>query len=609
MQHFQAIIHPSAFQITPPPACDLKIYQYKNLQLATDQSHMASNEKRTIWALLDGYIENAAALSKELKSLGFLFATESQAELLVYAFDAWQEEFLTKLSGPFALMIFDEEKETLLIARDHIGQKNLYWSAQNHHILVANQLSGLLSTGLVPQEAADDAFATYLYFGYIPQDLTPIASVNKLLPGHFLKIHLKGQSQIGQYWSLSKKFEQKDQYSQEYASDALGDLLEKSIKTKIQTGKNNALIYTGSIASDALNWFACRTSAEHDLKTLCATTTKCAPGNGEVHCKAIDCQFIFDHLVEMVWILGEPIADPNICLTYALAKQTEMQECQFALAPLGFEEATAGNARYFFSSTEAFEPFIHKIASQAKQLQNNILHPLYHFFGNDFKYKLLRNIDIDLQQMNYLDQIALFKGKNRKKVSPRLFPYFNPEVFTQRFHNLSHLEGPIDPLLYFDSKTALPDSHLLQYDRFMSFFDTSVLSPFLDPEIIEFFAKMPIEIKFQDKKPASCIHELMQKLSGTTSPNPNIERGDFFDSFSDLEPFRDHFRLLLDGRLVDDGYLSAKWLKQHIDYPHFVPIVFKQLWSLLVLEIWFRLYIVNPISSPNTKQSVKDFLL
>lgn len=629
MSRLAGIIYPSAFQVTEmigemhaafPDNASFQYYHHKNLELGAWDTHIATNPPKNLWAMLDGTIYNAEELRSELTKLGFEFRTNDDTEVILHAYDAWKEEFLQKLNGPFALAIFDETKQTLLLARDPLGQKPLYWTTQGDYWLFSTELKGLIATGAVPQTPALDALASYLYFGFIPQDLSAIQGVNKLLPCHYLKVNLKRQSVIGQHWSLSEELNTKAPLSEEETYQKLGARLEEAVRTSLPEKGNIGSSLDGTLGSSAMTWFLSHTSPRERLQTYTSAFTEPKPASVEISSKIAEILALphtathitpeeaLTDLPKIIWHLDEPIADMATVQTWNLGKLAQ-NNCHAIYADLGWEEMMGGSSRYFTSQAKPYPrpSFAYLLAKLPPAFRDRYLLPTLKFLRADYLFNILRNIDIDRDQVTYLMESALFKGKGRKKVSPTLYKAFNPAVFAQRFHRLNCLPGSIDPSLYYDAKTELPDRLLVQYERLLSPHNINVINPFLDKRLVTFLAHIPEEIKFDPKKPGALLSTLMEKLCHTCPPFP--EQSDtYLDTWCKDPHMRHIFGLLEKGRLVDEGLISAKWIRQQLGYPYLIPRTFKQLWAILILEVWFRLYINRPISADIADLSLEELL-
>lgn len=210
-----------------------RVKAFKNAEIGVVGSTIAINEAKNCFLVLDGLIENIPELRRHLKAAGNSRMYETAAEVLLAAYELWREHFLEKIDGSFALAVIDMKDRELLLARDRIGKQPLYWYQDKSHLIFGSELKALLATGLIPQTPSRDALAMYLYFGFIPQDLSPIAGVNKLLPSHyFIWREGKGRS-VKPYWSYSEHFKENVVESPKEILDNLAHLLAESTQNLI----------------------------------------------------------------------------------------------------------------------------------------------------------------------------------------------------------------------------------------------------------------------------------------------------------------------------------------------------------------------------------------
>ena len=604
MANLAGIIHPTAFQITEligtmsrafSHTTPFQFFRYKNLELGVWDESFVTNEHKTIWVMVDGTILNAGELRAELKKLGFSFTTENDNELILRAYEAWKESFMSRLNGDFVIILFDEEHERLYIIRDRIGKKNLYWTMKGEYFLFSTEIKGLLATEMVPQTPSTVGLGSYLYFGYIPQDITPIKEVNKLLPGYYLRINLSRQFSIEQYWSLSHHFEAKESLTKEEAYQRFGELFEEGVRTALPKNGIIATLGSDNLGSTALNWQVNKIAGSNTLRSYQASFENMQP------------EELLADLVEMVWHLDTPIADPYILQTWHLAKMAS-RETKYVLADLGWQEMLAGHRRYFQTNPIVSPPLAHRLAAllPTKFLKQFLIPGLTRCHLKQ-QWRILRNIDFNKDQILYLMQLALFKGSRREKVSPLLCHFFDPEIFTQRFHRLKSIPGNVDPFLYLDIKTELPDQLLFQYEQLLAPFGLKLATPFLDYRMVELMAKMPEEIKIEEKTPAAMLRNYLQQVAPELTLPP-VKKESLISKWCALPQFRELFTLLEKGLLVEEGLISAKWLRSFLRYPHLAETTFRQFWAILILEIWFRLFIHQPIGSQSFDVDLKEFL-
>lgn len=437
-------------------------FRHKNLEVASFENNYVSNDKNTVTVFFEGDLNPQSTIA---------------------GYEKEGEAFFSKLRGEFILALFDKEKEVLYLLRDPIGKKVVYWTYQGENWSFGTDLKGLLATGIVPQTPSPMGLSSYLYFGFIPQDFSPILDVNKLLPGHALKIDLKGHFSIFQYFSL------KDHFNEMNLTEA----------TEFEPPLSSA--------------------KEH-----------------------------IQDLTKIIWTLGEPLADINMFRLWKLRRNPP------PIAVIGMDPSKEPKSP---TPTLAY-----RLAHLPTPLLKRLL-PLTDIFFPALKWKILRNIDINYQLMSYLPAIALFDTHARKKVSPFLFRYFDPEVFIERFHRLAHIELA-DQLFYLKAKTTFPDSTLFQYDKLL-------------PTTKMAFSKKTNAFKVPKQ-------------------------------WCNAPEFRELFELLETGMLVEERLVSPKWIRHNLGFPYLIERNFNELFALLTLEIWFRLFISHPIGKIPFNTHPKDLL-
>lgn len=627
MSRIAGIIHPSAFKMSDLVGtmnhafCSKEPFQgfrHQNLELGVWGTTFATNSQLKMWAALDGQIYNGDELKEDLKKLGYQFQANNDAELLIFAYAAWQEEFVKRLNGPFAFFLFDEKKALLILARDRIGQKSLYWTAKGDYWLFASETKGLLATGIVPQTPALDGLASFLYFGFIPQDFSAIQGVNKLLPGHLLKVNLARKVMIEQYWSLSTLFEKKLSESPEAIYSLFGKHFEEAVRRPLSPHAKRGASLTDSLGSSAATWFLSRYLSKNQLELFSSfndAEEKKAESTQEMaarldiphHMHQVQPQDALKSLPEIIWHLDDPIADPHAIQIWSLS-QIASQTCTQFYTDSGWVEMLAGSKRYFTQNDHTFKPpLAFWLAKLPPQVRDQVVLPFFQLVNLKYKYTILRNIDINLEQVAYLVKTALFRAKNFKQASPQLYKAFHPELFPQRFHKLTALSGSINFALYYDAKTALPDCLLTVYDKLFSARGINLVHPYLDNDMVEFLAHVPDSLKFESQTPGILLHHLMEKLAPTLLL-PSEGANDYIEKWRHHQDFRHLFEKLKRGRLVEEGLISAKWLKHQLGYPYLIPSSFRQLWAVLIMEVWFRLFINRPIDVSLSRMSVEELL-
>lgn len=578
----------------------------KNFQLGSVGSELAFNEKKTMFAALDGRIENLPELKRALKSNGISINLEDPAPILLAAYSVWKEDFIQKVEGVFAIAIFDSEKGELFLARDRIGVKPLYWYQDNRHFIFGSELKSLLATGIVPQTADSDALAMYLYFGFIPQDLSPIKEVNKLLPGHYLLHQVNKGRVIRPYWSYSSYFSRPLKEKPNEILLNISDLLSNSTQELLPEKKETiGCFITGGIGSATVamevsdqappnqtrGFSVCfEGENEEDLAVanIIATTLDIPQISSTLPSSAL-----LDHLVSIVWNLDEPLADPTIVTTWKLC-ELAANETNTVFSGMGSDEFLAGHNRY--TNREQAISYMSRMNLIPNSIIRNVLIPVTKFIYPKAAFKILKVARTNPWQFEFLRHNAVFDQTTLKLIAPKLADYFDPDVFLHKFHHLSHIPSGVSSLVYIDVKTRLPDHFILLYERLTKAHGLAWRCPFLNKKLIEYTAALPEPKVLAEDEAASYLKPLIDPVFPENIVNrPKKSRYNMLNSWAEHPEIKAVFQYLKKGTLVETGIISEDWMNEQLSPTRTNKDNFRNLWPILVLEVWFHLYINHPI--------------
>lgn len=562
------------------------VFRYRNLEMGICGGCIEHNERRNIFALLDGNIYNVQEIQKSLQKSGYQWKEkeDSVQKLIVLAYELWGISFIEKLNGDFSIALFDQRLKRFFLIRDRLGKKPLYWAKSSQYFLFSNELKALLSTGIVAQTPSKDGLAAYLFLGYIPQDLTLIKDVNKLLPGYYLQLDLNEKSDkfsVHSYWSLSQFFQGAKE--SKHSIEEFEYLLKDAIAIRRIDNEKVACFLEGNITSASLAYYL---KTEHsNVDAFFAggpADLELAHQSAEqLSLNFLDCSsnnFLKD-LVTLVWFLDEPVSDDSIKNSWELCKQaSSLHKRVFSAA----------------SSTELLNREAPKLAKESLfsslyfTIGSSFL-PLFRKFRPQIAYSFLRSLHNRKDHLQYLHQQALLTSKEMKYYFPSLFHAFEAEIFLQKFYRISKIASGIPSCVYFDLKTIVPDKILIQYERFSSLHDLCWLTPFLDHRIIEFLVSLPQEENalFAEKLMKDRLH---------LRPDPQKKPAKNMAAFASIA------KGLEDGIIVESGFISERKIEQLIKArPDYLK-------TLLILEIWLRLFISRPVNSLKESLFTDPFL-
>lgn len=595
------------------------LHTSKNAELGIIGSSIAFNETRTSFAVLDGVIENLPELRRDLKSAGIFTHLPEPQDVLLAAYTQWNERFIEKVDGAFALAIVNTEKQELFLARDRIGKKPLYWYQTKSHLIFGSELKALLATGLVPQTPSSDALAMYLYFGYIPQDLSPIEGINKLLPSHYLHYRLGKGKAIRPYWSYSTFFLKESREKPKEILANLSALLQTSTRNLIPPNdKPLGCFVTGGLGSSTVAWEVTRQTEKGRTEGFSVgfkNETEDDVSTAEIVAKTLNIKEkstlvtpknLMDDLVSIVWNLGEPLADPNIVATWKLS-ELAAKSTSTIFSGMGSDEFLAGHNRY--TTVEQAISLISRLNLIPSPLIKHLLIPAAKLIYPKAAFNILKIARTNPWQFEYMRHSALFNEADIKVAAPKLSSYFDPDVFLHKFHNLSRITSSVASYLYLDVKTRLPDHYMFQYERITKAHGLSWRTPFLSRELIEYTASLPEPNILSQDETASYLKPLISPIfPESVVKRPKKSRPHFLQSWAEHPEINALFHFLEEGTLVKTGIISESWIKNELKDHGKGNNNFQNLFSLLVLEVWFRLYINHPIRPEPPTTNLNELL-
>lgn len=591
-------------------------YNYKNFQMGCTNGQIISNSQKTIFLIFDGQIDLPSLIKNCSLTLEKNFSDEGY---LIKAYEKQGIDFIKNLSGEFAFVLLDQEKNCLFLAKDRIGKKPLYWHFGKQHFLFASELKALLATGLVPQTAAPDAIAAYLFFGFIPQDMTPVKDVNKLLPAHFLRYSPSQGISIIPYWSLSSFFEKPLEPNQTPLFAKIEESLRKAVQKRIPDKESFGCFVSGGIGSATVAYYIRTLAQETPIKSFTVgfkgqndqdvaaalEVSKVLSLDSEL--EEIDKEQFTKNLVKIAWHLDEPLADPNLPATW--------QYCSLAgrftstvFSGMGCDELLASHSRYTFAERDFGKS--HHFQELFRPLVLRTLIPLCNLFYKPYALQLLKTAYTNPSHFEFLRGNAILNEVKLKEASPSLATFFDPDTFLHKFYNISKIRSTTSALLYFDVKNRLPDNYILQYERLTRAHFLNWETPFLDQNLVELAARLPEPEFFEEDQTASYLKPLIKEIFSQKFINrPKKTRKNFLSPWILQSDLYSTLKLLIHGTVVDTGFISKKWLEKQLANEGSAMNSFQALFAILMLEIWFRLFINKPMSNYPPGQSVRELLL
>jgi asparagine synthase (glutamine-hydrolysing) len=569
------------------------------IDLFTGQQPIA-NEDHTLWLVFNGEIYNYRALRLQLEHRGHVFVSKGDSEVIVHAYEEYGESCLDHFNGMFAFAVWDTHERRLMLARDRLGIKPLYYWSNSRRIVFASELKAVVADPQIPREIDLCALDQFLTLEYIPGPRTIFQDVHKLLPGHWL-VYQDGVLQLEQYWDVTLRPVPQDETT---CREMLVDLIDDAVRLRLVSDVPLGAFLSGGIDSGTV--VASMSSASSRAIRTFSIGFEDATYNelpyarsvadhfGAEHCEEILQPDIAELVEGLVRHLDEPFGDFSIFPMY-LVSRLARNSVKVVLSGDGGDELFGGYDTYLAQWLDGF--YRHMPA----QLRQKTLPSLLDRIRPQPAKKGLLNktkrfieggaLPESLQHTRWMifvsptDRAVLYR--------PELQDVLNGDTADSVFKQYFGRVAGTDPLMqqqYVDVKTYLADDILTKVDRMSMAASIETRVPLLDHRLVAFALSLPAHMKLRQGKTKVILRKAMsgrlpkavlrKPKQGFSIPLKHWLRG----------PLRPLMMDLLSVECVRRrGYFEcqtvSRWVAEHMErranHSH-------RIWALMVLELWHR---------------------
>lgn len=573
------------------------------IDLSTGSQPMC-NEDGSIWVVFNGEIYNFEALRAELIGRGHQFRSSSDTEVIVHLYEALGDDCVSRFQGMFTFALWDERRQRLLLARDRIGIKPLYYAVTGGSLVFGSEIKSILVDPTVERRIDLEAIDRFFTYYYVPGELTGLSGIRKLLPGHYLTVE-SGRINSKRYWDLEFR-EPQDASSLDEAAVALRALLSRTVKSYMISDVPVGILLSGGVDSTGMLHFA----AQHAQGPLHSFTLGFSGTNvpderpyarlaaerfGSVHHETtISAATFRDFLPRYVSHMEEPVCEPPAVALHFVARLARDNGVKVLLSGEGGDEAFAGYPEYRnLLALEAlkagagplkgllgagFAVLEHagwRRGAHYRALVRQRL-PDYYFSRTATPETPFNRLKRQLYGQALLDQAA---GCASDAPTRRLLESVAAQPLLNRF-------------LYVDAKSWLPDDLLVKADKMTMAASVELRVPLLDHHVLEFAASLPTYHKSRGwsmkrvlkraLEPVVPAEILSRKKAGFPVPYDRWMRHELRDYIHDT---------LLAPESFSSQYLRKGTVTRLLDAQSHGQGCSKEVFSLLVLELWHREFI------------------
>jgi asparagine synthase (glutamine-hydrolysing) len=563
-----------------------------------------SNEDRTIWIVFNGEIYNYRDLRMFLLSKGHVFKTQTDTEVIVHLYEELGPACLEKLRGMFAFALWDEKKKALLLARDRVGIKPLYYALTDKAIVFASEIKAILADPAIRRQLAPAVIDRFLSFLYVPGEETLLKDICKLAPGNYLLLK-DGKAEVRQYWDLqfSKPSESP---SLKAAEDEVSSLLAEAVELHMIADVPVGVLLSGGVDSSAvLSCAAERTDKEISTFTVGFSDSSFADERPYARLAAESCgsrhydmtitaDDFANFLPRYVWHMEEPVCEPPAIALYYVSKLAR-KHVKVLLSGEGGDEAFAGYNNYrsiiWLERFKNLWPALNGTASWGLSQVNSWIHsvrvakyaplmnepfPNYYYSRTSTPYRYSGNGIGELYSADFVKSID---------------KEYTIEPVRRLFAKVKN-QGVLDQMLYIDTKTWLPDDLLVKADKMTMANSLELRVPLLDHRLLELAASLPQHYKLK----GTTLKYIWKKALSKRVPEKILKRKkagfpvpyEFWLRTKMKDQVRD---ILTDRKTIDRGYFRKAAVEKLIDANVGSGSYSKEVFSLVALELWHRMFL------------------
>jgi asparagine synthase (glutamine-hydrolysing) len=548
-----------------------------------------------ICVTFNGEIYNFRALRKELEAGDCKFRSNTDTEVLLHGYRRWGiERLLDRLDGMFAFAVWDQDKRRLVLARDRLGEKPLYYSWDGARLVFASELRSLLAANLVERSIQPAAVRAFLAFGSVPAPLTIVRGISTLPPANYLTLG-DGHLQLRRYWQLS--FQEDPDITEVRAIEEMGRLLYESVQSRLISDVPLGVFLSGGLDSSTIVGLMREASPSARIRTFAATFQESEYSEGpfaqhvaqrfntEHTERQISAGEVLTELPKIIQAMDQPTIDG--INTYFISKITRESGTVVALCGIGADELLGGYRQFIDVARLA------RIWSRLTSIPGGaaLASGMLRWAGSDRRVAKLRT---QLRQQysceaSYLAVRGLMLGEMLARLIPK-----EVDGEADGFEAVEYLRTFSDSSVQdIRNRVSLLELSVYMHNQLLR--DTDVMSmahslevrvPFLDHRLVEFIATVPASVKF-----AAPPKGLLRKLMKTRLPPEIVSRPKFGFTFPIERWLKIEWRETAEAvfeKPGPDGLINrvgaaSLWREFLNGRSHW-----SQVWALVVLQRWYE---------------------
>jgi asparagine synthase (glutamine-hydrolysing) len=559
------------------------------------------NEDGSMVIIFNGELYNYKDLKIDLINKGHLFKTTTDTEVVLHAYEEYGEKSFNFIKGMYAFSIYDINEEKLLIVRDRLGEKPLYFYKDENKFMFSSELKGILATNLINKEIDKNALSHFFQLTYIPAPNTILKNIKKLKPGYYIEIKMENyfNISINQYWDLefnNSKLIYDFEKIKKNLREKMFEAVEKCMISDVPLGA----FLSGGIDSSIIVGIMSKISStpiktfnigfqekQFDESERAKIVSKF--NKTEHYTKILTEKDLLDLLDDFFEYMDEPFADDSAIPTYLVSKYAK-NYVKVVLTGDGGDEIFGGYSKYLINY------YSEKYNKIPKLIREKIIKNIINYFSNNYNItrklkKVIRNSEKSIfEQRKELIKLGYtYSGTKELIKSDTISDVSLIEDYYEKYKNQT---DELSQTLYTDIKMVLEGDMLAKVDRMSMANSLETRAPFLYPDIIEFSTKIPSQYKIQNKKTKFILKEtfsdiLPKKIISASKRGFGIPIGKWFRGDLKNEFLNVTNRKFIENQNLFNYEYIQKIFNEHQNKKENRG---RELWTLFVFQKWYKKY-------------------
>lgn len=583
-----------------------------DLSDAGNQPMMINNGQVRI--VFNGEIYNFKELRTQLAEKGYQFKSHTDTEVILNGYHHWGKKVFSHLRGMFAIALWDSRSDELILARDRVGKKPLFFGWQKGLFLFGSEIKAILACPGFSRQPNLEAIHHYLSLQYVPAPWSAFEGIKKVPQASYMIVSKTGNVSVEKYWQLPDPRKARHRPVQELREE-LVSVIDESVRLRMISDVPLGAFLSGGVDSSAVVAMMARHSPGR-VKTFCIGFDE-AEYDERVYARMVAERYDTDHhemvvrpnamdiLPKLIWHYNEPFADPSAVPTYCVS-EIARQHVTVVLNGDGGDESFLGYGRYKQClQTEWISHLPHSLRRFSTHLAKAIplcmeRHRIPRVVRRWLSYVSEKNSRRYAPSMTYFFEQDKISGYDE-----RMIPYLRTSSLDLLEEYFAQTASYVGGAAWADIHTYLPDDLLVKVDIASMAHSLEARSPLLDHTLMEWAARIPVSQKMLNGETKSILKLAMEPfLPHEVLYRPKMGFGVPIDHWLRTEMKDFAYDTLLSTRACQRGLVKPKFVRAMLDeHCSGLRSHHTRLWALLMLELWFEMWIDSkepPLEAPSS---------